>query len=116
MPQPDETRDEALRRLGDELHTFEAKRAQPAGKSDQETGDAYRLLGSIIGGVLGGLGLGWLIDHFAHTSPWALIGGLLIGSGLSIFTAVREATRMSKEAAAKSGPVHSVPFDDDDDD
>ena len=71
----------------------------------------------MLSGVLGGLGLGWFFDHVAHTSPFGLIGGLLIGTVASMYSTVRAASRMSDAAAAKSrsGPAHSAPFDDDDD-
>ncbi|HYS01977.1 MAG TPA: AtpZ/AtpI family protein, partial [Candidatus Eisenbacteria bacterium] len=29
--------------------------------------------------VLVGLGLGWLADRLAHTSPWFLLAGLVLG-------------------------------------
>ena len=67
-----------------------------------------------MGGVLGGLGLGWLFDRIAHTAPWGLIGGLVIGTGLSAYLAATMAGRMSNEASKKAGPVASVADDDDD--
>ena len=69
----------------------------------------------MLGGVLGGIGLGWLVDHFAHTGPWGLVAGLLIGAGLSIFSTVQTASRMSAKAKESSGPVAAVPDDDEDD-
>ena len=65
----------------------------------------YRFLGEVVGGVLMGAGLGWLLDRFAGTQPLGLVGGLLIGTGLSIFVAVRSAARMTKDAVAKAGPA-----------
>ena len=73
----------------------------------------YRFVGEVVGGVLGGVGLGWLVDRFAHTGPWGVIGGLLIGSGLSIFVAVKSAARMSRIAMESRGPIPSVPDDED---
>jgi ATP synthase protein I len=49
--------------------------------------------------VLGGLGLGWLIDRFAHTGPWGVLGGLLIGSVVSVYAAVRTAMAISARQA-----------------
>ncbi len=77
------------------------------------SGEGYRLLGQMLGGVLGGVGLGWLFDHFAHTTPLGVIGGLLIGSGLSIYATVRTASAMSAKAAKTTAP--SVPAADDED-
>jgi ATP synthase protein I len=108
----DEGRD-PLARLDSDLASFEAgRRKAPSGMG--EAGAGYRLLGQMIGGVLGGIGLGWLVDHFAHTSPWGLVLGLLIGAGLSIVSTVRTASQLSARAESKAGPPASVPDDDED--
>lgn len=56
----------------------------------------------MIGGVLVGLGFGWLLDRYVHTSPWGMVGGLLIGLGLAIFSIVRKAMQLSAQASAPS--------------
>ncbi|MFL5295661.1 MAG: AtpZ/AtpI family protein [Phenylobacterium sp.] len=75
----------------------------------------YRFVGEVVGGVLGGVGLGWLVDRFAHTSPWGVIGGLLIGSGLSIFAAVSAAAKANRTAMERQGSVPSAADDEDED-
>ena len=117
MTDTDDQREKAIDRLDEKLQAFEAKRA-PSGSSLDESGmgEGYRLLAGMLSGVLGGLGLGWFFDHVLHTSPFGLIGGLLIGTAASIYSTVRAASRMSAAAAAKSGPVTPAPIDDDDDD
>jgi len=117
MPQPDESSDRALRRLDKRLDKFEAGRAPKlplAQGTPAFAGDGYRMLGEMLGGVLGGLGLGWLLDRFAHTGPWGVVGGLLIGSGVSVYAAVHTALAMSARATAKSGPAPSAPDDEED--
>lgn len=115
MPNPDEPSDEALSRLDRKLTAFEAERARKvAPGANRALGDGYRFLGEVIGGVLGGLGLGWLFDHFAHTLPLGLISGMLIGTGVSIYIAVRGAARMGKTASDAAGPLPTVADDDDD--
>jgi ATP synthase protein I len=117
MPQPDDTRDEAIKRLDQGLDAFAKTRAKPntaAADEAQSVGQGYRLLAVLISGVLGGLGLGWFVDHLAHTSPFGLIGGLLIGTVASIYSMVRTAMRMSDQANKRYGPAPSVPNDDDD--
>ena len=79
-----------------------------------EAGAGYRLLGQMLGGVLGGIGLGWLVDHFARTSPWGVVCGLLIGAVLSIYSTVRTASRMGERAGSGTGPADPAPDDDDD--
>jgi ATP synthase protein I len=122
MPKPDDTGPHegkaALNRLDEELDAFEAKRARAASPlgGGEAGAEGYRLVAGLIGGLLGGLGLGWFFDRIAHTAPFGLIGGLLIGIGLSTYSAVRTAGRMSAQASAKSGPKVSVPPADDDED
>ena len=118
MPQPEVPRDEALRRLDKDLDAFDAKRkaqASPLGDG-KAASDGYRLLAGLIGGLLGGLGLGWTFDHFAHTSPWGVVGGLLIGAGFSVYAVVRTASRVGARAEANMGLAAPVPDDDDDED
>jgi ATP synthase protein I len=117
MPQPDPTDAEALKRLDGKLKAFEAERAGPvySGGDQKAAGEAYRMMAGLIGGLFGGLGLGWTFDHFVHTSPWGLVGGLLIGVGLSTYSAVRTAGRMSASARIDAGPAPAVPDDTDDD-
>jgi ATP synthase protein I len=105
MPKADEPNDKALESLDARLDAFEARKAaeKPAkAESEKANQDGYRLLADLIGGVLVGLGFGWLLDRYVHTSPWGMVGGLLIGLGLSIFSVVRKATKMSAQASAIS--------------
>jgi len=120
MPESEEPSQRALERLDRRLEAFEAGRAaKPKALGIGESAsDGYRMLGEMLGGVLGGVGLGWLVDHFAHTGPWGVVGGLVIGAGLSVFATVQTASRISARAAAKLGPGASAPaaVSDDDDD
>ena len=104
MPQPDDESQEALRRLQDRLDTLTAERT-PKGSAEKSAessmGDGYRLLGEVIGGVLGGLGLGWVVDHFAHTTPFGLVIGLLLGTAASAYAAMKSAGRMGRPAGTK---------------
>ncbi|WP_340643907.1 AtpZ/AtpI family protein [Phenylobacterium sp.] len=115
MPQPKETKTEAysLEKRLEAAETAQTRRM--SGESHRAMAQGYRFIGEVVGGVLMGAGLGWLLDRFVGSAPLGLIGGLLIGSGLSIFVAVRTATRMSKDAMAKAGPTPSVIDDEDED-
>ena len=104
MSQPDEESQEALRRLDERLEAFDGQRASKpiaAGAAERGVGEGYRLLGEVIGGVLGGIGLGWAFDYFAHTRPIGLVAGLLLGAALSAYMAVKGAERMNRSAAKR---------------
>ncbi|HTI66378.1 MAG TPA: AtpZ/AtpI family protein [Caulobacteraceae bacterium] len=113
MDRPDEPREEALKRLDDRLEAFAAgQKRKPMAFGAHDSGAGYRLIGELIGGVLGGLGLGWVVDQLAHTNPWGLIVGTLVGTGAAVFSIARSAGKMA-DAQPKG---NSVPFDDDEDD
>lgn len=105
MPKADEPNDKAPQSLDARLAAFEARRAaaKPVkAESEKSQQDGYRLLADLIGGVLVGLGFGWLLDHYVRTSPWGMVGGLLIGLGIAIFSIVRKAMKLSAQASAPS--------------
>ncbi len=108
-------RDEAFRRLDqrlDELATSQRREPKAFG-SEGGAGAGYRLIGELIGGMLGGLGLGWLLDRIAGTAPLGLIGGLLIGTGAAVFLVARSAGRMAT-AEARTGTVPLAVSEDED--
>jgi ATP synthase protein I len=117
MPQPDETRAEALKRLSARAKALETRTA-PAPVHDhgaRAAGYGYRLMGVLIGGLFVGMGFGTLADALLSTAPWGMIVGVLTGFAVSIWMAVRSAQRMSAEAAKVAGPAKDLPFDDEED-
>jgi ATP synthase protein I len=116
MPKPDEPNAEARKRFDERLKAAEAAQVRVAsGDSQRAMAQGYRFLGEVVGGVLMGAGLGWLLDRFAGTAPFGLVGGLLLGTGFSIFVAVRSAARITKIEVEKAGPMPSTPDDEDED-
>ncbi|MFC0684741.1 MULTISPECIES: AtpZ/AtpI family protein [Sphingomonadaceae] len=90
--------DARLERLDERLKALrerEEQRNKP--NAGTETDDSYRagnrVLADLLGGVIGGLFIGWVIDHFAGTSPW----GLLVMLFLGIFVAFRNIIRNSNQ-------------------
>ncbi len=101
MSQPDDESQEALERLQNRLDALSAERKPKSvadGSAERSMGEGYRLLGEVIGGVLGGLGLGWLVDHFAHTTPFGMVIGLLLGTAASAYAAMKSADKMGRAA------------------
>jgi ATP synthase protein I len=110
--------DDPLGGLDRDLEAFEVTRRAKtgAGNFGGAANEGYRVLGQMLGGVLGGVGLGWFADRLAHTSPWGLVLGLLIGTGLSIYAAVHTAAGLGAGTTIQQAPVQPAPVDDDDDD
>ncbi len=50
-----------------------------------------RVLADLLGGILGGLVIGWSIDYFAGTSPWGLLIMLFIGIVVAFRNIIRAA-------------------------
>lgn len=82
-----------LKRLGERLdHT-----SRPSETGTRQTNDAsafgrgFRLSSEMVGGVLVGAGLGWLLDRWLGTSPWGLIVFLLLGFAAGILNVMRAA-------------------------
>jgi ATP synthase protein I len=103
MPQPDDDSQEALRRLDKRLEAFKVSEKPVPDVAERGVGEGYRLLGEVIGGILGGLGLGWVFDHFAHTTPFGMVIGLLLGTAASAYAAMKSADAGAKRAAKKDG-------------
>jgi len=96
--------DSRLVSLEERLDRAEAAEAKRSGVNPPEADANYRLgnrvLAELLGGLLGGALIGWLIDRFADTSPWGLLGMLALG----IIVAFRNIFRIANAASrSKSG-------------
>jgi ATP synthase protein I len=116
MSPADEPREEALRRLDERAAALGARTQRPVGASaagERAVSQAYRIIAELLGGVLVGLGLGFLVVWLFKVPPAVgLIGGVLLGFALSLWMAWRTAQRLMALAKQEGEPT-SVPFDDD---
>jgi ATP synthase protein I len=114
MTDPVEPRAEALKRLNERAAALDSRTQRPATShaGEQATSQAYRIIAELLGGVLVGLAAGFIVDRIFRTTPWGLIGGVLLGFALSIWMAHRTANRLMALAKMDAEP-QSVPFDDD---
>jgi len=117
MPRADENREEALRRLDERAAALRARTATTPHSSAGEAavGQAWRIIAELLGGVLIGLAIGAIADHFLGTGPWGMIGGVLGGFVLSIFLAHRTASRLMAQAKAEQGGLPPAVVDVEDD-
>jgi ATP synthase protein I len=74
-------------------------------------GRGFRLASEFVAAILVGAGLGWLIDSFLPTRPWATVVFLLLGFAAGVLNVVR-ATKEINDATPVPPPA---PRDDEDD-
>ena len=92
-----------LDRLSRELDAERQEQAtahRPAPSGSAGYGAGFRLASEFVAGVLVGAAIGWGLDRFAGTSPWGLIGFLLLGFAAGVLNAVRVAARSTKPGAS----------------
>jgi ATP synthase protein I len=66
---------------------------------------AFRLASEFVAGVLVGAAIGWGLDRLAGTSPWGMIGFLLLGFAAGVVNVMRSAEKMTTvETKPDSGP------------
>lgn len=117
MSLPPESREEAIARLQKSASDLEARTTrqishEAAGQA--AAGQAWRILADLFGGVFVGLAIGAILDRFAGTGPWGIIGGVLLGFAVSVFMAWRTAQSLMAKARASGVEPQSVPFNDED--
>lgn len=72
----------------------EAERNRPAmSGADANYRSGSRVLADLLGGILGGLVVGWAVDALAKTSPWGLLVGLFLGIVVAFRNVIRAANR-----------------------
>jgi ATP synthase protein I len=74
---------------------------------------ALRVATELIAGVIVGGFIGWWIDRHFKTSPWGLIGFLLLGTAAGTLNLIRAVQRMNAQLGAGSGPADTSPDDED---
>jgi len=96
-PIGEDARIDALERRLEAAKEREILRNKPVGgaETDANYRAGSRVLAELLGGIGGGAFVGWVIDHFAGTSPW----GLLVVMALGIFIAFRSIIRNSSRGS-----------------
>ena len=100
-PGPDTLgQDARLSTLDARLKAAQADEAHRTGASKAETDDGSRLgnrvLAELLGGMVGGALIGWVIDRFAGTQPWGLLVMLALGTGAAFRNIIRISTQRPK--------------------
>jgi ATP synthase protein I len=95
-PEPgDDARIEALeqRLKAAREREVERNRSSAGAETDANYRMGNRVLAELIGGIGGGAFIGWVIDHFAGTSP----AGLLVVMALGVIVAFRSIIRIASQ-------------------
>ena len=76
---------------------------EASGPSQGASGLGYgsRLSVEIITSLLAGLGLGWVIDHFAGTQPLFMLVFMFLGLGLGVYHVMLISKRQQEEDEKK---------------
>jgi ATP synthase protein I len=91
-PIGEDARIDALEKRLAAAHEREEQRNRPqVTGADANYKLGNRVLAELLGGLLGGAVIGWVIDYFAGTTPW----GLLVMLFLGIVVAFRNIWRIS---------------------
>ncbi|ESQ92261.1 hypothetical protein ABENE_08850 [Asticcacaulis benevestitus DSM 16100 = ATCC BAA-896] len=88
---PDTSSDQdELKDLDKRLKAIEARKRKTQDHSGEVGANkGYQALGELLGGILGGLGLGWLSDEYLHTRPWGIIIGGILGMIVAVYAVVK---------------------------
>ena len=73
----------------------------------------FRLASEFVAAILVGAGLGWIIDSFLPTRPWAMVVLLLLGFAAGVLNVVRAGAEMNAKTAV---PPDTPALPDDEDD
>ena len=98
--------------IGDKIDAVKQRRGVSV-REDSSQGNAmargFKISAELIGGVVVGGGLGWMLDKWLGTFPWLFILFFLLGSAAGILNIVRQAQR------EVTPPAPSVVDDEDED-
>ncbi|MGK6317960.1 AtpZ/AtpI family protein [Sphingomonas sp. DT-204] len=96
-PLPEDAR---LTSLDERLAKAKSEEAIRSGEGRETGEDGYRLgnrvLAELIGGMVGGALIGWVLDRLLGTSPWFLLGLLFLGIAAAFRNIIRISSRRSK--------------------
>jgi len=88
---------ETLRRP---VHAPKDPDTSPALQSIAGAGAGWGMATDFLVTILAGLGLGWVVDHFADSAPWGLVAGLGLGFVVAFIRIVRQTQRAERAEAA----------------
>jgi ATP synthase protein I len=105
-----------LQRLGEGLGSARGRVVLPSEDAGGDRATAasgyargFRLSSELVGGVLVGAGIGWLIDRLLGIAPWGFIVFLLLGFVAGVLNVMRSAGVVSGPTVDAGRPPNSAP-------
>ena len=96
-PNGEDARLKALqKRLNAAHHAEKVRKGEHKDGHDENYRLGNRVLAELIGGMVGGAVVGWVIDRFAGTAPWALLVMLFLGTAVAFRNIIRISSRRSE--------------------
>lgn len=98
------------RRLELEARLAERRPASRDGKDAQSPsskssfGSAIKLSSEFVAAILVGVGIGWVLDYWAGTSPWGLIVFLFLGFAAGVLNVMRSAGAVAEHGSRSPSP------------
>ena len=93
-PLPEDAR---LQSLDERLRQAKSDEAIRRGEGVDKGEASYRLgnrvLAELIGGMVGGALIGWVLDRLLGTTPWLLLGLLFLGTAAAFRNIIRLSTK-----------------------
>lgn len=93
--------DKRLESLKERLQRVDQDEAVRTGSTQQGVDENYRLgnrvLAELIGGIVGGALIGWVLDRLIGTAPWLLLAFLFLGIIVAFRNIIRISTKRPKE-------------------
>lgn len=107
MPSGPESRRDELARRSQELEAKLAARRPARNEADNAPGSvgygqAFKLSSEFIAGIAVGVGIGWILDTTAGTSPWGLIIFLLLGFVAGVLNVLRSAGLIAQPGSSSA--------------
>lgn len=101
-PHPEDARIDALEARLKAAREREDQRNRPQVKgTDANYRSGNRALASLLGGIIGGLVIGFAIDALAGTAPWGLLAGLFLGTASAFRSIILGANTRPADAAER---------------
>lgn len=88
---------EEAKRIKEEPTMFQAHYTpETPGETIRKSGLAYSAALALGGSIIFMLLIGWVLDSFLGTSPWCLLAGIIIGSGIGFYQFFRLTSQILK--------------------